>query len=246
MKKLILLLFSLLLSACATVHTGNYATDINNVKTQGVPKDLLVSGGLVERMSSEYFGYMVFTFENTTSDWIEISGVKVSFDDPALENNIEMLSGFKLNRWFESIRIRNAVRRHNEFAVLTGVLGASMLTSSSSSRTSGDAAKSLAAISTVGVASKVIGASRDKANLPSSHLLSGNILVPPGLSAKRWILFNSKNHNEMNYFDKINLIFTDQDKQEKEYQINIRKSNNRLKMRQGNQKPEEFGFYWIK
>lgn len=124
MKKILTLLSILILyTGCASVHSGNYATQIStkessnistiSEKTKETNLGLIISGELNKHMQSDYIDSINLSFENNTSDWIRIKNVKVYFEDEKLNENAKFLGGRDLLDWYSAIEDRNNVARIN-------------------------------------------------------------------------------------------------------------------------------------
>lgn len=209
---------------CASNHSGYLAEDQS--KNKAGDKSLVVSAEQSINLSSEYFGYVTITFENLTGSWLELSDMKVEFLDNGHAINISAIKGKKLAQWQRSISSRNAIRNHNESVAL-----GSMLLLGTAAATSHDSSLSRKGLNTVVasagiITAKSLGNKVEKINnsqsVPDSHL-ANDALVPPMLSTKKWIVFNSLKPNELNDLGKFRLTFRDQNNKEYMYSVKYHK-----------------------
>ena len=221
-RKIIVAFVVVATSGCASVHSGNYAKNLLESKAE--TKDLLISAQLSLKLSSDYFGFVTLTFENLSDDWLELSDVKVDFNDEAHRKNITPIRGQKLAQWQRSITLRNKVYDHNESVALGSLLALGTLATFSNNNSTSKAGVTTA-IASAGVLTareinRDLEAINNNQSVPDSHLMYGAVLVPPLLSTKKWIVFNSKNHRDMEYKNSFTLTFRDQNN--KKYKFNVK------------------------
>ncbi|MDH5694410.1 MAG: hypothetical protein OEZ47_15040 [Gammaproteobacteria bacterium] len=166
---------------------------------------LEVEGAFLSEYCSEYFGMLNFRFENNTDEWVTIKEVNISFPEVKDTFVIDIVTGKSLISWHEATSTLIAENRFMSSLIL-GVLsgaGAAMIGKGGSQGIGG-----AVAIGSLGtLALKNISSVRtDIAALnlvPSSHLLHGEILVPPSLVADRWILLNTKDSKKTPYITEV-------------------------------------------
>jgi len=210
-----------LISGCASNHSGYLAEDQSENKIKD--KTLVISAEQSFNLSSEYFGYIVVTFENQTGEWFELSDLNMDFPGEDLNGSIKPLSGEKLVQWQRSISLRNRIRNHNESLALGSLLVVGALSSSSNNKSTSRVGTNTM-LATAGVtAVKNIGENVEKISnsqaVPDTHL-AGDILVPPMLSTKKWIVFNTKEPHQIRDIGKFVLTFRDQNN--KRYKFNVK------------------------
>lgn len=211
-------------SGCASNHSGYLAKDQSQNKAGD--KTLVVSAEQSTNLSSEYFGYVTITFENLTGNWLELSDMKVEFFDNGHEINISAIKGKKLAQWQRSISSRNAIRNHNESLALSGMLLLGTVAATRSDRSLSEKGLNTMVASAGVITAKSLGNDVEKINnsqsVPDSHL-ANDALIPPMLSTKKWIVFNSLKPNELNDLGKFRLTFRDQNNKKYKYSVKYRK-----------------------
>lgn len=183
-------------SGCQTPQSKYLATPLDlNGKPAALEQQsgsIIVSGEERDELASPLFGTVEITFENRSNRWAHVQPTSIRFGGAFVDNAVYTPAGDDLLAWQQATLGRNAIRRGNEQLAL-GLIGAAGLTTSAlAGRGSaiGSAGRLLALTSlgalllndatTPSVAADVF---------PSGHLFGGVISVPPGLFAKRWIVF---------------------------------------------------------
>lgn len=141
-----------------------------------------------------------FTFENDSSDWIQIDWVNLDIGSPAKNRAVLVPWGSDIDLWEAAISSRNAIRNANTQTALT-LLAIGGTVGQVAGR--GHASARLGGVVQAGAIGALIG--RDLAataeaaetvdRFPFNHLLTLPIRIPPGLFGKRWILLNTAGHN---------------------------------------------------
>jgi len=149
-------------------------------------------------MSSEYFGFIDFTFENKTENWVEIKDIQLNFQDKKIGKFVKIISGKELNIYLESIKIRNNIKEYNKRVILgtVAVIGNS-IAKSSNGRNGQLIGNTLLAGSLTSLTLDEMNKQIDKLEnaeiFPHNHLMSKDFLIPPGLFVKKFLIINSEN-----------------------------------------------------
>ena len=241
MKKLeivCLTFFIFFLSGCANIHSGNHAvqvdrenpqTDETHIKPTGSEEptskldggqkakksksDLIISGEINKALSSRYFAFFNFTFENNSSEWIRIEDIEVDFGNQRINENISFTYGKDLAVWLKSTQKRNEIKDYNRKVTMGAIagLGAGMSAVSNDEN-----------LQNLGLMTAVAGATALSAHkfnklkpkvqnadiFPENHLFAKDFIVPPGLFEKKWIVVNSKEHEKIGRLTTLTLEYT--------------------------------------
>lgn len=220
-KVLILMLAANFVAACAGIHNGKYAQNQTNGEVGSSDKrktssGLLVSGEEIKSMSTKYFAQLDFTFENTSSKWINIKSVKLDFGSQLANEGINIPVGAELLAWGEAARQRKAISDYNTNLALASLVAVGGLTAAKSNspqlKTGGAvvAAGGLTALAVNDISNELNSLELAKL-VPDNHLLSNNFVVPPGMHAKRWVTIYTEKPYEIPFVTQVTLIVTLQD-----------------------------------
>jgi hypothetical protein len=181
------------LSGCATVAEGNLAKPIDLgghfLATPATTSGLVVHGRELTFLSSPDFGVLEFTFENPTDHWVRIDRVHVDFGSPAANQGVTAIDGDDIAAWQIATEQRNAVRAaNNQTALDVLALGASI---GAARRHHGPARAAAVGVAVGAMMAASATAASGQDLYPDDHLYAVPIAIPPGLFAKRWIVFNS-------------------------------------------------------
>lgn len=216
MRFSVLILALVLVTGCASVHQGNFATSIDGDDTGPENKSkttalgLMVSGAEDSSLSSKYFGHIQLTFENKSNHWVHIKKVTVQFEDESVNQKTVIPVGGDLTSWAEAAQNAKAIRDYNTSLLLSSVAavgGAAM----SRGGTTGQVG-ALALIGS-GTALTVKGVMDIKSDIelakvvPSSHLLSPEFIIPPGLATKKWVTFFTSEPLSLPYLEEIKISY---------------------------------------
>lgn len=233
MKKVFLGLFVLLfLVSCAYKHSGGYAKVINKsgeVIQVGKKTNLglIISCSENMRLSSKYFGMIDFTFENKTQDWIHIKNIKIDFGKKIINENVKIISGKDISRWYAAIERRIAIKDYNKQMVESVLLGVGVGLSQFSRDINVQRAGGLIGLMAgTSLLINEFNQNLDKLEkskiFPKNHLLVEDVVIPPGLFVKKWLLLNSKNHEETSIIDKIFLEYETENGEVEKVKINLK------------------------
>lgn len=188
----------ILLSACASIRSGKYAEpeakgQDKHASTSGV----VISGAENASLSSTHFAEVDFTFENKSADWIRIKSVTLDFGDPALNEAVKLPVGNDLIAWAKAAEQNKAISDYNTAMVLGSVAAVGSVAAMTSRDQGVQSAGALAALgATGGLAVSSIRDERRKVELakvvPPDHILSDGFVNPPGLHAKKWVAFYTR------------------------------------------------------
>jgi hypothetical protein len=180
------------LSGCATVAEGELAKPIDlaghYTPSPATGSGLVVHGRELAGLSSANFGVLEFTLENPTDHWVRIQEVHVDFAGPAANAGVTVVPPDDIAAWQSATQQRNAVRAANidtafELLALGAAVGAA--------RHHAGPARATAVGLALGAAMAGAAASPREELYPDDHLYAVPIAIPPGLFAKRWIVFNT-------------------------------------------------------
>jgi len=167
---------------------------------------LIISGQLDHDLSSTYFGVVNVVLENRSDQWIQVKDLSLSFPQAAQNKNISVVGGNMFKAWSVADQHRRDYNSKRN-TLIAGLIGGALAASSKDDQKLRNLGAGLALGAVAVSATKGKNFKKLKATLPSTHLLSGDIVVPPGLFIKKWIVFNSKDHKKMGYVDVMSLNF---------------------------------------
>jgi hypothetical protein len=181
------------LSGCATVAEGNLAKPVDLgghfLATPATASGLVVHGRELTSLSSPDFGVLQFTFENPTDHWVRIDQLHVDFGSPAADRGVTAVEGDDITAWQIATEQRNAVRAANTQTALDVLaLGAAI---GRAHRRHGPASAAVVGVVVGATLAGLPGGSSGQDLYPADHLYAVPIAIPPGLFAKRWIVFNT-------------------------------------------------------
>lgn len=205
------------------MHSGNYAVQVDqessnsNVKKSSkketqTESGLVISGQLKRILSSRYFALIDFTFENKTQEWIRITDIEVDFGSEEANENISFTYGKDLSVWFKSTQKRNKIRNYNQQMALGAITGFGAGLAAGSSNSS---------VQNLGLMTATAGATvlsvkefnrlktkiEDSEIFPKNHLFAKDFIIPPGLFDKKWLVLNSKNHEQIGFLTNLYLEY---------------------------------------
>lgn len=196
MKNVLLAALSLLVVSCASVHNGKMAKEISNgaiSESKTTEIGLTISGKIRNSMSTEYFGFIDLTFENTSDKWIDIKSIQVEFDNDSLNQKVKIISGRELYSWQKSMQEKNAIDEFNQkmiMGTIGAVAGTVALSSNDKNLSNLSGTVALGAISSLAISdfNREVSKLENAQIFPQNHLLNSDFLIPPGLFDKKWIL----------------------------------------------------------
>jgi hypothetical protein len=194
MRTVSLLICMYLLHGCAGMHKEVMATNAS----EGAASPLRISAEVNNRLSSEYFGMLEFTIENTTDQWIEIDRFIVDAGK-AQNRHILFTLGKDFETWSRAILARNKIEDFNTAMAFGSIIaGAAVVSSNTSSDSLSDASRIVGGMTVASLGIEGISTLRDSAEgmgiIPEGHLLQEHIRVPPGLFVNAWLLMNTAHH----------------------------------------------------
>ena len=186
----------LAVTACATVQTGPYGipVDLSGHPLSGghrTPAGLLISARENASLSSDNFGVIVLTLENTTDDWIRIDRMQLGFGGAGRTAAVDVLAGEQLESWANAATVVETIRTENELMLweglsLVGEMG-SLAAKNRKARTAGVAVAAGANLGAAMVATGLAARGLDTRYYPESHLLEVPFSIPPHLFTRRWL-----------------------------------------------------------
>ena len=220
------LILIVLFTGCAGIHKDIDAikkVDGNNTNR------LFISADLNNDLSSEYFGMLEFTFENTTDKWVTIDHIDVKAKDESFNKTMKFTTGEDFVVWSKAIRKRNKVDKYNKALVYSAIIGVAAATTALSKNN--NVKNAAAGVWGLGLTSLTIDQIEDAKNnvedvdlFPANHLLNGHIRVPPGLFTERWLLINTTDHDTTKLLYALELEIHYADKKMDKYYVPIFKS----------------------
>jgi len=222
-------LFSSSSSWASFFHYNRYALDIApddkefSSQSQKEPKKgLVISGALDTEKTTNYFGAFDFVFENKSDEWMIIRDLRISFPSNAQNQFVSIPVGMQFSSWTQGMQNADDYNL-KKVAVITSIIGGAAMVASDNKRD-----QKLGAFTT-GVSLLSLSTMKDYneiyADLPPYHLLRGDIVIPPGLFMKRWLLLNSTKHKETGYIHTMVFDFKDQNGNPKRYYLQFRASS---------------------
>lgn len=197
--KYFFVLNSIWLLACASTKNKNFA---NYIREDGVKQSfantsirgLRVTFDRNVDLSDENFDVLMISFENESKEWIRLNQWEVDFATKAIKQDVKILNGRELQAWAKATQMRSRAQTHNSNVLLASILGLSVIGETVSSDPAiQNTAKLTGAASLSLLAAKSLQESAQMASgnqtFPENHLLREEVLVPPGLTEKRWIVF---------------------------------------------------------
>jgi hypothetical protein len=160
---------------------------------------LVISSGLNDRYSSEYFGLIDITLENPTFHWVRIKNINIDFDDSTLNKNLMITSGNDLNDWRIASANKLALEDYNS-AVRNAIwAGFAEGLAASASETKDKTAGAVESVVALGIAGSLTVSEYHKFKLenesshafPEDHIFFDKFGVPPGMFVRKWLLINS-------------------------------------------------------
>lgn len=182
--------------ACETIQSKYVATALDATgKPIAVERDdsgLIVSGEELTELSSPLFGAVEVTFENKSRHWAHLRTTSIRFGSETLDRTIYTPVGDDLFSWQQATLARNGLRRYNTELAFVTAASVGRVTSLAAGRGNAlHAAGKLVTLASLG-GLLVSEASEPPLELfPYDHLLADVISVPPGLFAKRWVVFHT-------------------------------------------------------
>lgn len=159
-------------------------------------------------MSSTYFAYIDFDFENNTQDWQILEEVQISFGSDK-DQFVEVLSGQKYNEWLKATTARNKEREANRQIALAiiGGIGGAMIGSNNNAQLGQSLVVGSAAFETLSAFNKNVSDKKRAETLPDNYIYKGSLILPPGLAVKRFVVLNSKDHKKLGYITSLKLSY---------------------------------------
>ncbi|MBF0315629.1 MAG: hypothetical protein HQK52_19570 [Oligoflexia bacterium] len=222
-KLMVLFLLSLsFLCGCVSLHKKNMATQVDatgnkvtNEKASHWNKEttngLVISGEVNAYKSSKYFGYIDFVFENKSQEWLVIKKVALNFGNKNVNDKVKFVSGLPLEVYMEAVQEKLKMDAENEktaAAVLAGV-AAGMTYADKSRSTLPISAALLGGAISLSVDS--FNKNREQIDgtkiFPKNHLFNEEFIIPPGMFRKKWVVLNTRDHEEIGEIKEIKLTY---------------------------------------
>lgn len=188
--------------------------------------DLDIAAQLLENYCTEYFGMINVEFENTTAEWMEIQNVRVSFGSGDMDKKISVVTGERLTSWNDAIQIKLKTDAFYSRLLLGTIAAIGASSSEKSSSIGGVFALGAATALTISEISSAKTQISLGDTVPRTHLLSGKIQIPPGLSISRWALFNTNPSDNIPIVTHITITAQLKDGSVRTEKISLRWDNN--------------------
>ncbi len=190
-----------------------------------------IKGELVSRYCSEYFGFVSVRFGNPTDRWLTLSNVQIGFGDSRIDDAVNVVTGPSLEAWRRAMSAKLASDDIDSQTFLGAIAVIGILAVGSRDSTA-QGIGAAAALSSTGVAGvNEIGNARAEIKaagmVPDTHLLAGDIIVPPGLFADRWILLNTKSDGSAPYLEWMRVSFVEGNNPTENHDLVLRGAGNR-------------------
>lgn len=184
----------------------------SNLTSASDSEGIELDGNFVESYCTENFGLISFRVQNDTHDWITLNQFEVDFGDEKANKNIKVVTGKALVSWQEGISTKIESDRFIKNLILgsAAFLGGALSASSHGDTNNVGDAMLLSSLGIMAIDSidKEIESINSSDLFPRTHLFYGDLLVAPGLSVDRWILFYSKNEGNVPFVDNIFVKYT--------------------------------------
>jgi hypothetical protein len=214
----------LTLSACASIHSGDYAKEVTETgvisSAKATKSNIVVSGSEITSMSSEFFTMVDITFENKNNKWVEITNIQLSYGDKVLDDNFKVPLGEQLTIWGEAADQNKAIGDYNTGLALSAIAAiGGGVAASSRSKTTQNVGLGVFAASATTLTYRQIVRELDGLELakvtPRSHLLHQPFFIPPGLHTKKWITLNLENPLKVPFWEDLVISYKADGKEEK-------------------------------
>jgi hypothetical protein len=191
MKRFVLFIALLTLSACATTHPGKMGASLKN---SNIP--LKISAQKVDQKENEAFQLVDVTIENISDIWLKIHSVRVVIKDPSM-SKVSVVMGRDLKDWALAMEARMRAESYNKNVAMMGLaaVGAAATAYGLYDDKPEVAVAGAAALVGAGAwaATNQSKSSLKKATtsdtLPNNHLYQ-SFSVPAKMFARRWVLLN--------------------------------------------------------
>ena len=148
-------------------------------------------------LCSDYFAYIKFSVYNPHNEWLEMNDLSLLFPYSRNGDDFEVVVGDRLAAWGDATVNRKRVEQYNDYmtGALTMVVGAALISEGN------DNAKKLGAglIGTRLAHDGVVAYRNERAQAVSpvstsqnQHILSGDVLIPPGSTRQYWLLVRAE------------------------------------------------------
>ncbi len=151
--------------------------------------DLVIQAKINQDFSSKYIAMINLEIKNNTQDWIRLSNPNINFSKKA-DKNIKVLNGKRLAVWAEYAKEKEQELKASSKFWATFWFGGigTMYSSATILEKDDDLSRSL---------------KKNKQIYPKGHIYNGDIIVPPGISVKRFFIVSSKNHKNYGYLNQL-------------------------------------------
>lgn len=177
------LILSIIFLSCASTMPGQDVPTGSTDLSVTIKRDPIFSNEIIQMYQ--------LSIKNTTNDWLEIDGVKMSG-----AQEVDVLVGERISTWIEACLLEKKVSDYNTALVLGAVaVGGAVVAGSSSHQQTATvgAIVSLGSISALAV--KDYQRSKNKVDFqrafPEKHVFQDTI-IPPGKVIQRWILVENR------------------------------------------------------
>jgi hypothetical protein len=199
------ILTALMLSACATTHSGPIA--------ESKEKSVVISVDENTDLSDKYYLFLEYTIENTSTEWKDIQIVDVDFRG----QETEVLVDEQLSSWIEGAEHKLKAAQYNQDLLIGSMVLAGGIVAGTSSSNTGKVA---GAATMVGAAAVGVGTDISRAknqassgakgengtvNVPKTHIFVPSKIAPESY-IRRWIVLKAPqlpkpkaSENELSY-----------------------------------------------
>ncbi len=222
-----ILLLSIFLSSCATIHKGKFAKQLNkenkkeseevatgyyyqssnsSKRERQTDSGLLVSYGWNKNYEDKYFKCLEFTFENNSKEWRKIDKIGITFDKITKSNEIFFLNGAPLASFLKAKELAIAVQARNA-AAFAGVMAGVAASAGARNNDYNNFNTGLIAMSIANNMEKNIKSAINQ--YPEEHLFGSKdkFLIPPNLAITKYLVFYTKDNENFKSLDKLFLTY---------------------------------------
>ena len=206
-----------LMSGCAssTRIAEREATFLSLADRANPPSEITAT--FKQDLCSDYFSYIKFAINNPHNEWLTMNDVSLFFPYSQNREDFDVVVGDRLAAWIDSTTARQRVEQYNDAVsgALTMVVGAALINEGNDNARKMGAGLIGARLISDGVSAHQ--GLQSEVSAPTStdqnqHILSGDILIPPGSARQYWLLLHASDDAPLMGY--ISLRYTDPDGEE--------------------------------
>lgn len=168
-------------------------------------------------LCSDYLAYIKFSIHNPHNRWLNMQNLSLFFPYTEDRDDFEVVVGDRLAAWIDSTSNRKRVGRYNDYVTgaLTMVVGAALINEGNdNARKLGAGMIGTRLVNDAVAAEKNLRSeiSAPRTTDQNQHILTGDIMIPPGSARQYWLLLRASNDAPMMSY--ISLRYEDTDDSE--------------------------------